>query len=95
MYNCAQWLVSNGTQESRKQPKQAGVHFADAVAVFEDDRAITIRDDSGDDERSVTAGMDGLARVVIVAYTWRGESIRVISARLATPTERDHYLVNT
>ena len=71
-----------------------GVHFADAVAVFEDDRAITVRDGASDDERWITVGMDALARIIIVVYTWRGERIRIISARLATPSEFDQYLVN-
>lgn len=37
-------------------------------------------------------GMDGLARVLTVVYTWRGEKIRIISARLATAQERRVYL---
>lgn len=36
-------------------------------------------------------GMDCLGRVLVVVYTWRGDTIRVISARPATPRERQQY----
>lgn len=67
------------------------VDFADAVAVFSDDRAITLQDDSIDEERFVTVGIDALGRVLVVAYTWRGGRIRLISARRATRRERRQY----
>jgi len=43
------------------------------------------------EERWITIGMDTLSRIVVVIYTWRGESIRLISARPATPHERRQY----
>lgn len=36
-------------------------------------------------------GMDALGRVLVVAYTMRGERIRIISARRATRRERAEY----
>ena len=72
-----------------------GVHFADAVIVFEDDFALTIRDlYVGNEERWITIGMDALGRLLVVVYTWRGEGIRLISARPATPRERRQYEEN-
>ena len=68
-----------------------GVSFADAVTVFSDDSAMTIEDDDPDEQRLVTIGMDAFGRVLVVVYTWRGEDIRVISARKATARERRHY----
>ncbi|MDX2269657.1 MAG: BrnT family toxin [Bryobacter sp.] len=68
------------------------VQFADAVSVLEDQRAITLRDTSAEEERWVTIGMDALARVLTVVYTWRGNAVRVISARAATPNESRQYL---
>jgi len=68
-----------------------GVAFADAVSVFSDDSAITIDDEHSSEERFVTMGMDGLGRVLVVAYTWREETIRIISARKATERERRLY----
>jgi uncharacterized DUF497 family protein len=71
--------------------KKHRIDFADAVTIFSDDRAITIEDDNPDEERLVTIGMDALGRILVVVYTWRGESIRIISARKATSRERKEY----
>jgi uncharacterized DUF497 family protein len=68
-----------------------GIAFADATAVFADDRAISIEDDHPDEERFVTIGMDGFGRILVVVYTWRGESIRIISARKAVASEIAQY----
>jgi len=38
-------------------------------------------------------GMDALGNVLVVVYTWRGKRPRLISARKATPQEREHYEV--
>jgi uncharacterized DUF497 family protein len=71
--------------------KKHRVDFADAATALHDDDAITIRADEAGDERYVTIGMDALARVLVVVYTWRGERPRLISARQATPQERQEY----
>jgi uncharacterized DUF497 family protein len=46
---------------------------------------------SDDEERWVTMGLDVLGRVLVIVYTWRGESVRLISARKATARERRRY----
>jgi uncharacterized DUF497 family protein len=72
--------------------KNHGVDFADAAVVLLDDMALTIRDDSVDEEdRFVTLGMDALGRLPVVVYTWRGDILRLISARPATTGERRRY----
>lgn len=71
--------------------KKHKVDFADAVTIFSDDLAITIEDDDPDEERFVTIGLDAMGRVLVVVYTWRGESIRLISARKATKSECREY----
>jgi len=68
-----------------------GVRFADAVAIFEDVSGITIPYDFPGEERFVTIGQDFLGRILVVVYTWRGNTIRIISARKATHSERKHY----
>jgi uncharacterized DUF497 family protein len=72
--------------------KKHGVDFADAVGVFEDEWALTLRDEvvSGE-ERFATEGIDFLGRVLVVIYTYRGENIRIISARPPTRMERGNY----
>ena len=79
-------------EKARSNVKRHGVHFSDAVTALEDAHALTIRDPySDDEERWVTLGMDALGRVLVVIYTWRGEGLRLISARRATPRERQQY----
>jgi hypothetical protein len=67
------------------------VDFADAATVFSDEMALTMRDNEPDEERFVTLGMDALGRLLVVVYTWRGETVRLISARKATAPERKQY----
>ena len=67
------------------------VRFADAVSALEDENALLVRDERADEERWVLIGLDSLARVLIVVYTWRGERIRLISARPATRNETQQY----
>jgi uncharacterized DUF497 family protein len=71
--------------------QQHGIDLADAVGVFEDAYAITIPDERHEESRFVTVGMDTLGRVLVVVHTWRGERIRIISARRATRRERCQY----
>jgi uncharacterized DUF497 family protein len=68
------------------------VRFAEAVIALEDEQAMTIREPYDEEEdRWVTLGMDAFGRILTVVYTWRGEDIRLISARLATAHERRQY----
>jgi hypothetical protein len=71
-----------------------GIDFADATAVFEDERALTVADGitAVDETRMLTLGRDTLGRVLVVAYTRRGKGLRLISARRGTPSERRQYL---
>jgi len=78
--------------KARRNLLKHGVDFADAVGVFEDACALTIEDPfSQHEQRWISIGMDWLGRVVVVVYTWRGEAVRLISARPATPRERQQY----
>jgi Uncharacterized protein conserved in bacteria len=78
--------------KSRSNLRKHSVDFADAVLALEDESAVTVRDDDSDEEeRFVTIGVDGLGRVLVVVYTWREENIRMISARTATRRERTPY----
>jgi hypothetical protein len=83
-----EWDSSKALINVRKH----GMRFADAVAVFEDEQGLTIADDSGGERRWVTLGMDAAGLALVVVYAWRGDRIRVISARRATPREQKQYL---
>lgn len=78
-------------EKAKANARKHGVEFADAVTVFADDFAVTIEDDDPEEERFVTIGMDALGRILVVVFTWRGEDLRIISARGATHNERKQY----
>jgi hypothetical protein len=68
------------------------VDFADAAVALEDECALTIEDTRHDDEqRFVSLCLDPLARLLVVVYTWRDGTIRIISARKATRNETRRY----
>jgi len=77
----------------RSNLRKHGIDFADAVGVLEDPAALTVEDDTAEDEtRYVTLGCDFLGRVAYVIWTWRNEdTIRLISARKASPAEALQY----
>lgn len=69
-----------------------GIDFPDAVGVFEDEWALTIKEQLVDSEqRLVTLGVDFLGRILVVVFTFRDDDIRLISARRATRSERGTY----
>ncbi len=82
-----QWNPDKAIANFRKH----GIDFADAVAVFDDDLAVTIADDRFEEERFISIGIDAFGRFLVVVYTLRGDNIRLISARLATRQERKQY----
>lgn len=68
------------------------IHFSDAESVLYDTMALTIEDqDIAGEKRFVTVGSDSTGRIVLVVYAYRGNSIRLISARKATSSERRYY----
>ena len=71
--------------------RKHGIRFADTFAVFEDPNALTVDDNEQREERHVTVGMDCYGRLLVVVYTWRGENIRIISARRANRREAGQY----
>ncbi|HBC88062.1 MAG TPA: hypothetical protein DCZ94_14020 [Lentisphaeria bacterium] len=71
--------------------KKHKVALADAVSALEDPGALTVDDVENGEERFVTVGMDCFGRILVVVYTWRGDSIRMISARKAAKTEIKDY----
>ena len=83
------WDPEKASQNALKH----GVRFADAVLVLDDPYAITIPDTESDpaEARWVTLGADAQGRVLVVVYTYRGDDIRLISARTAVPRELKEY----
>jgi len=81
-------------EKARSNLRKHGVDFADAVAVFEDEGALTMPDQiyAVDEQRFVALGRDAQRRILVVVYTWRGENIRLVSAGPAMRGERLQYL---
>jgi uncharacterized protein len=78
--------------KARKNYLKHGVNFELAKDVFRDPFAIEYLDDRRDygEQRYVIIGaVEGV--VLYVAYTERGEVIRIISARRATKYEEEAY----
>jgi uncharacterized DUF497 family protein len=72
--------------------RKHGVSFADAEAVFMDPLALhRIDPDAEGEERFVAVGAGSAGHLLVVVYTLRGEAIRLISARRATPVEIRAY----
>lgn len=69
------------------------ISFDEASTVFSDLFSITISDPdhSINEQRYVDIGFSDKGRILIVSYTERGESIRIISCRKATAAERRRY----
>lgn len=72
--------------------KKHGVHFSDAEAVLFDPLALSMEDEDAEDEdRFIAMGQDAVGRILVVVYTYRGNAIRLISARPATRKEINDY----
>lgn len=73
--------------------KKHGVSFEEASTALRDPLAATGADPdhSLGENRWVTFGVSDLGRLLVVAHTEEADVVRIISARLATQTERRLY----
>ena len=71
------------------------VSFEEAKTVFYDPNAKVIYDPdhSKDEDRFIILGFSNLLRILVVCHCYKedGNTIRIISARKATPKERNQY----
>ena len=81
------------TPKAARNVKLHGVTFQEASTVFGDPLAITAADSdhSSEEDRFIDIGLSDRDRVIVVSYTERGDTIRIISAREATSRERHIY----
>lgn len=84
-----EWDEAKATANLRKHD----VSFEEAITIFSDPRTLTIFDveHSDEEDRFIDIGLSASGRVLVVVYTERGERIRIISCRKATPIERRQY----
>jgi len=78
-------------EKAQANQKKHGVAFAEAVSSLEDECALTIEDENPQERRFITLGIESSGRLLLVVYTYRGETIRIISARRATAREHKEY----
>ena len=73
--------------------RKHGVSFAEAITALGDLLRTTIADDlhSEEEERWITLARSANGRVLVIVYTESDSTVRLISARVATATERTHY----
>jgi len=81
------------SKKAEANPKNHdGVTFEEAQHVLFDPFALTREDsDSESEQRFVTLGMGGKGRILMVVYTYRKETIRLISAWKANEPQRRRY----
>ena len=73
--------------------KKHRVSFLEAMTVFADPLSLTGYDPahSADEDRFLTMGTSDAGGLLLVSHTDRHDSVRIISARLATRRERKDY----
>ena len=81
--------------KDRKNQRKHGVSFAEASSVFFDEKGILIHDPdhSDQEDRYLLLGMSAKLSLLVVSHTYRDDDrmIRLISAWVATPQERQQY----
>ena len=73
--------------------RKHGVSFEEAVTVFYDSLAATFPDPdhSVNELRLITFGYSAQDRLLVVSHAERADSLRIISARVASARERKRY----
>jgi uncharacterized DUF497 family protein len=81
------------TEKAESNLQKHEVSFEEAATVFFDPLSLTIPDPLHSDEenRFVTAGLSNQQRQLVVVHSEGDDRIRIISARLATASERKKY----
>jgi uncharacterized protein len=80
-------------EKAKLNSRKHGVSFDEAVTVFYDPLSASFGDPdhSNSEIRLITVGYSSRGRVLVVSHIDRGETIRIISARLATANERKRH----
>jgi uncharacterized protein len=80
-------------QKAEINSKKHSVSFEEASSVFGDTLSVTYPDPkhSINEERFIMIGLSDKQRVLVISHAYRGETIRIISARPATKRERQFY----
>ncbi len=72
--------------------KKHKIRFSDAETVLYDPFAMTLEElVVAAEQRFVSIGSDAVGRIITIVYAYRADTVRLISARKATPMERKQY----
>jgi uncharacterized protein len=84
-----EWDSEKAAENLRKHR----VSFDEAATAFFDPLSMTVRDPdhSVGERRFITMGASSDGRLLVVAHTERGSALRIITARLASASERKRY----
>ena len=84
-----QWDSGKAAENLRKHR----VSLDEAATAFFDPLSMTVPDPdhSVRERRFITMGASSSGKLLVVAHTERGSTIRIISARLASASERKRY----
>lgn len=84
-----EWDPAKAEENFRKH----GVSFYEAVTAVLDDLSLTVADDehSDQEQRYALIGRSHQGRTLVVVHVERGNNVRIISARVATPAEKRAY----
>jgi uncharacterized protein len=82
--------------KARANSQKHGVPFEEAIEVFANPLAAIFADPdhSQNEAREIIIGHSEHNRVLVKSFTERGETVRIISVRVATSTERKNYEEN-
>ncbi len=80
-------------EKAKDNLRKHKVSFDEGKLIFGDPFSTTIGDPdhSIEEDRHIDIGHSKKGRILLVAYTERGNKIRIISCRKATPAEREKY----
>ena len=80
-------------KKHRTNLSKHGISFDEASTIFDDPLYIDFYDPdhSEKEQRYIIFGDSERGRILMVSYTERGDRIHIISARKATPAERESY----
>lgn len=83
-------------EKAASNAEKHGVAFEEAATVFEDPLAAIFNDEWHSDEepREIIIGRSAHARLLVVCFTDREGTIRIINTRAATARERKDYEEN-
>jgi len=87
------YLFEWSLEKAAKNAARHGVTFDEATEVFGDPLSLNMADPdhSTHEDRYVVLGLSQHHRLLVVSYAMRGIHTRIISARLASRSERRRY----